>query len=335
MATAGVHGFSPALTSFIGRAVQVDEIAGLLAGCRLVTVTGPGGVGKTRLAAEVARRVADRFADEVWLVELAAVHDPDLVPACVLTAAGIQLDPGASPREALTAALARRQLLLVIDNCEHLLEAVADLCGALLPVADDVRILATSREPLGLAGETRYRLAPLSLPEPGVTAERSEAVALFADRARQADPHFTLDRDTAALVARLVAGLDGVPLAIELAAARVEALGVTQLVERLHDRFGLLTGGDRRAAARQRSLAAAVEWSYQLLGGDEQRVFRLVSVFPAPFTLKAAEAVAGADTGPLILHLVDCSRRCGLTRPDGWPRPASSLPRRWLGSCSA
>jgi predicted ATPase/DNA-binding CsgD family transcriptional regulator len=307
MATAGVHGFSPALTSFIGRAVQVDEVAGLLAGGRLVTITGPGGVGKTRLAAEVARRVAGRFADEVWLVELAAVHDLNLVHTCVLTALGIQLNPGASPLETLAAALARRQLLLVIDNCEHLLEAVADLCGALLPVADDVRILATSREPLGLAGEMRYRLAPLSLPEPGVTADRSEAVALFADRARQADPHFALDRDTATLVARLVAGLDGMPLAIELAAARVEALGVTQLVERLDDRFGLLTGGDRRAAARQRSLAAAVDWSYQLLGTDEQRVFRLVSVFPAPFTLEAAEAVAGVGTGPLILHLVDCS----------------------------
>jgi predicted ATPase/DNA-binding CsgD family transcriptional regulator len=325
MATAGVHGLSPALTSFVGRVSQVDAVAGLLADFRLVTVTGPGGVGKTRLAAEVARRVADRFADDVWLVELASVREQDLVPASVLTALGMQLSPGSSPLEALAAALARRQLLLVMDNCEHLLEAAADLCGALLPTADDVRILTTSREPLGLAGETRYRLPPLALPgtEPAAGASQSEAVALFADRARQADPAFALNSETEGLVSRLVAGLDGMPLAIELAAARVEALGVTQLVERLDDRFGLLTGGDRRAAARQRSLAAAVEWSYQLLGAEEQRVFRLVSAFPAPFTLDAAEAVAGPTTGPMIVRLVDCSMLIPpRTGPDGRPRYA-------------
>ncbi len=323
MATAGVHGFPPALTSFVGRAVQVDEVAGLLGEFRLVTVTGPGGVGKTRLAVEVARRVANRFADGAWLVELSAVREPELVPTSVAAALGVPLSPGKSPLEALAETLTRRQLLLVVDNCEHMLAAAADLFGEVLLAADDVRILATSREPVGVTGEARYRLAPLSLPGPDEGASGSEAVALFVDRARQADPHFTSDSETGALVARLVAGLDGMPLAIELAAARVEALGVAQLVERLDGRFGLLTGGDRRAAARQRSLAAAVDWSYQLLSSDERRVFRLMSIFPAPFTLDAAEAVGGAGTGPLILHLVDCSMLVPpRTGPDGRARYA-------------
>ena len=173
--------------------------------------------------------------------------------------------------------------------------------------ADDVRILATSREPVGVTGEARYRLAPLSLPLAGQGAGGSEALALFVDRARQADPHFTSAGETSDLVARLVAGLDGMPLAIELAAARVESLGVAQLLDRLDDRFGLLVGGDRRAEARQRSLAAAVDWSYQLLSEEERRVFRTLAIFPAPFTLDAAEAVAGAGAGPAVLHLVDCS----------------------------
>jgi non-specific serine/threonine protein kinase len=169
-------------------------------------------------------------------------------------------------------------------------------------------VLATSREPLAVAGEARYRVGPLTLPGPDQTGDGgSEAVALFADRARRADPRFALDGQTAAVVARLVARLDGMPLAIELAAARVEALGVTQLLERLDDRFALLAGADRLAPDRQRSLAAAVEWSYQLLGEHERRVFRAVSVFPGPFTLQAAEAVAGRGAGPAVLHLVDCS----------------------------
>ena len=307
MATAGVHGFPPALTSFVGRSVQVDEVAGLLDEFRLVTVTGPGGVGKTRLAAEVARRVADRLADGAWLVELAAVREPDLVPASVAAALGVPLHPGKPPFEALAESLARRQLLLVIDNCEHVLAPVANLVGAVLLAADDVRILATSREPVGVTGEARYRLAPLSLPAASQGTGGSEAVALFVDRARQADPHFTSAGETGALVARLVARLDGMPLAIELAAARVESLGVAQLLDRLDDRFGLLVGGDRRAEARQRSLAAAVDWSYQLLSEEERQVFRTLAIFPAPFTLDAAEAVAGAGTGPAVLHLVDCS----------------------------
>jgi predicted ATPase/DNA-binding CsgD family transcriptional regulator len=311
------------MTTFVGRAAAVDDVAGLLSEYRLVTVAGPGGVGKTRLAGEIALRVADRFADGVWLVELTAVKDPAQVPSAVAAALGLSERSGVRVSDLLAGVLASRQVLLVLDNCEHVIADVADLCGALLPAADDVRILATSREPVGVSGEARYRLPPLSLPERDgqVEAGGSDAVALFADRARQVDPHFTLSGKTGPLVARLVQRLDGVPLAIELAAARVESLGVAQLLDRLDDRFRLLVGGDRLAAARHRSLAAAVDWSYQLLGEQEKQVFRLVSVFPAPFTLEAAEAVAGAAAGPVVLRLVDCSLLAPpRTGPDGRAR---------------
>jgi predicted ATPase/DNA-binding CsgD family transcriptional regulator len=207
----------------------------------------------------------------------------------------------------LVRVLARRQLLLVLDNCEHVIEAAAELCAGLLGACDDVRVLATSREPIRVAGEARFRLGPMALPGDCAGAEESEAVALFTDRARRVDAGFTLDEQTGPAVARLVTRLDGMPLAIELAAARVEALGVGQLADRLDDRFALLTAGDRLAAGRHRSLAATVEWSYQLLTEHERRVFRLVSVFPGPFTLEAAEAVAGAAAAAVVARLVDCS----------------------------
>ena len=304
-----MHGWPAALTSFIGRDGPVREIAGLLEGYRLVTVTGPGGSGKTRLAGEVARRVADRFADGAWAAELATVADPAQVASVVAAALGVREQAGVPAAEALARVLVRQQLLLVLDNCEHVVGAAAQLCAGLLAAADDVTILATSREPLQVAGEARYRLAPLALPDLDdlAGAARAEAVALFADRARSADMRFALDERTGPAVARLVMRLDGMPLAIELAAARVEALGVSGLLDRLDDRFALLAGGDRTAPSRQRSLAAMVEWSYQLLDEQERRVFRAVSVFPGPFTLEGAETVAGADAGPAVLRLVDCS----------------------------
>jgi predicted ATPase/DNA-binding CsgD family transcriptional regulator len=304
-----LHGFPAALTSFVGRAAVVHQIAGQLAQYRLVTVTGPGGSGKTRLAGEVAQQVAGRFADGVWLAELAAVRDPAQVAVVVAAALGVRDLPAVAAADSLAHALARRQLLLVLDNCEHVIGAAAELCGRLLLGADDVRVLATSREALRIAGEVRYRLAPLTLPDPDNPADHdgSEAVALFADRARRADASFALNGETAPVVARLVARLDGMPLAIELAAARVEALGMAQLLDRIDDRFTLLEAGDRLAAGRQRSLAATMEWSYRLLDERERRVFRAVSVFQGPFTLEGAEAVAGAGSGPAVLHLVDGS----------------------------
>jgi predicted ATPase/DNA-binding CsgD family transcriptional regulator len=307
-AGAGVHGFPAVLTSFVGREEAVRVVGGLLAERRLVTVAGPGGSGKTRLAGVVAERVAGRFADGVWLVELAPVRDPALVPSVVAAALGVREQPGVPAAQALARVLARLQVLLVLDNCEHVIGAAAGLCAGLLAAADDVRVLATSREPLQVAGEARYRLAPLPVPGPDdADVGGSEAVALFADRARQVDAEFTLDGQAGPVVARLVARLDGMPLAIELAAARVETLGVAQLLDRIGDRFALLTAGDRLAPARQRSLEATVRWSYELLGEAERGVFRAVSVFPGPFTLEAAEAVAGPGAGPAVLHLVDCS----------------------------
>jgi predicted ATPase/DNA-binding CsgD family transcriptional regulator len=322
-AAGGVHGFPAVLTSFVGRAVPVREAADLLQKYRLVTVTGPGGVGKTRLAGEVARRVAGWFADGVWLVELAPVRDPAHVPGLLAAVLGVREQPGVPATEALVRVLGRQQVLLVLDNCEHVIGRAAQLCAELLAVCDDVRVLATSREPLRVAGEARYRLGPLALPGGPDDAGGSEAVALFADRARAVDARFTLDGQTGPVVAGLVKRLDGMPLAIELAAARVEALGVAQLLDRVDDRFALLAEGDRLAPSRQRSLAATVEWSYQLLAENERRVFRLLAVFPGPFTLEASEQVAGQSASPTVLHLVDCSLlvppRPG---PDGRPRYA-------------
>jgi non-specific serine/threonine protein kinase len=321
-AIGGMHGFVPPLTGLFGRAAEIETLADLVAEYRLVTVTGPGGVGKTRLASEMARRAAAGFADGAWLVELAAVRDPEQVPAAVAAALGLKQAPGRSVSDSLLADLSRQQSLLVLDNCEHVLAAVAELCGILLPAADDVRILATSREPIGVAGEARFRLPPLPVAGPDAQPDAGgPAVALFADRARRADPRFVLDGDSGPLAGQLVARLDGMPLAIELAAARVDVLGLGQMLDRLEASFVLLTSGDRAAAARHRSLAATVEWSYQLLDVLEQQAFRRVAVFPGPFTLDAAAAVAGDGTEPVVLHLVDCSLLTPpRTGPDGRTR---------------
>ena len=256
----------------------------------------------------MARQAAGRFEDGVWLVELAMARDPQQVPGAVAVALGVREQPGVPAAATLARVLARQQLLLVLDNCEHVISAAAELCAELLAACDDLRILATSRETLRAAGEARYRLGPLAVPDPDDLANpaRAEAMALFVDRARRADAQFVVDGQELD-VARLVARLDGMPLAIELAAARVEALGVSQLLVRLDDRLELLSGGDRVAPSRQQSLAATVEWSYRLLDEHERRIFRAVSVFPGPFTLEGAEAVAGTGAGLAVLRLVDCS----------------------------
>jgi predicted ATPase/DNA-binding CsgD family transcriptional regulator len=308
-ASADAHGFKKVMTSFVGRAAEIAELSTLLGEYRLVTVTGPGGVGKSRLAGAVARRMASHFADGAWLVELAAEQDPAQLSSAVMTALGLYSERETHAAERVMAALVRRQLLLVLDNCEHMVPAVAVLCGDLLRAADDLRILTTSRQPLGVAGEVRYRLEPLRQTSGTESAGhfRSEAVTLFAERARLVDRRFTLDDESRPAVARIVGRLDGMPLAIELAAARVEALGVRQLADRLDVELDVLVSADTLTPARQRSLTATAEWSYRLLTAAEQRVFRRLAIFPAHFSLDAARVVAGADGPPAVLRLVDSS----------------------------
>lgn len=291
----------------MGRERELAAVTELLREHRLVTVTGPGGVGKTRLAVAAARAAAGWFPDGTFFVGLSTVADPARVASEVAASLGVREVPGRPTGEVLAEVLAPRQLLVVLDNCEHVLDAVAKLCGELLNADDDVRILATSREQLWVGGEARYRLTPLALPrsdDPGEIS-RSEAVALFAERASRAAPGFVLSAEDAPLAARVAARLDGMPLAIELAAARVKGLGLAGLADRIDDALQLLTS--KNATVRHQSLAAVADWSHQLLSAGEQAVFRRLAAFPGPFTLEAATAVAGPGAEPAVLRLVDCS----------------------------
>ncbi len=288
------------VSSFVGREHELHELASLERAARLLTLAGVGGCGKTRLAIELARRSQERFADGVAFVELAGVADERLVAAA--TAAGLDIAalPGRSAGQALADHLAPRALLLVLDNCEHVLSAVAALCGALLRSAPGLRILTTSREPLRAAGEVVFRVPSLAIPQPErETAPgdllRYEAVALFAERARAAAPGFELDEDNAGDVARICFRLDGLPLAIELAAARLTGLGTSTLADRLDDRFRLLQGGSRSAPSRQQTLLATLDWSHDLLTEDERMLFRRLAVFAGGFDLEAAETVCSDD----------------------------------------
>ena len=285
------------LSTFIGRADALDTVRDTLARARLVTLTGAGGAGKTRLALQVAADQIEHHADGVWLVDLAGLTDPGLVTQAVLSALRVPELPGRPALAVLTDYLARRDVLIVLDNCEHLIAAAAELVAAVLRAAPKATFIATSRESLNVPGEVSWRVPSLSQPEDGNVAdiEGSEAVALFVERARAVDPTFSLTPDRVPVVASIVRRLDGLPLAIELAAARVRALSVEEIDARLHDRFTLLTGGARTALPRQRTLEAAVAWSYDLLDEDERRVFARLSVFAGSFDLAAAGAVTSGD----------------------------------------
>ena len=307
-----------ALTSFIGREHDTDELARLLPSTRLLTLTGVGGCGKTRLALEVARSVYARYPDGVWLVELAPIADPALVPQTVATALGIRETPAQPLLTTLTTALKPRRCLLLLDNCEHLLDACATLANTLLLACPGLHILTTSREALGLAGEVSCRVPSLRVPplEPLPAAEALDAYAavqLFVERTRAVQPGFAVTDRNAVAIAQICHRLDGIPLALELAAARVRGLSVDDLAARLDQRFRLLTGGSRAALPRQQTLRATVDWSYDVLSESERAVFARLSVFAGGWDLEAAEAVCAGDgidqeqVVELLLHLVDKS----------------------------
>ena len=305
------------LTSFIGRRRQLQEIKAALTVARMVTLVGPGGVGKTRLALRSAADLRRGIADGVWLVELAGLHAPELVSKAVMTALGLRDESSRWPVSRLIEFVASKRLLLVLDNCEHLIDACAVLANALLREAPSLRILATSRQPLGVAGETVLQVGPLSLPETDARTGpehvgQSEAVALFIERAREAGAAFEVTRDNRDAVYELARRLDGMPLAIELASVRLRTLGLDQLVERLNDRFRLLVGGSRTAPPRHQTLEATIAWSHDLLGADDRAVLRRLAVFAGSFTLEAAERVGRADGTPtdvidVLTSLVDRS----------------------------
>jgi predicted ATPase/DNA-binding CsgD family transcriptional regulator len=319
-----------ALTSFVGRERELAEVGGLLGRTRLLTLTGAGGVGKTRLALEAARAASEGYSDGVWLVELASLTDPALVPRSVAAALALREQPDRPILDILLTALATRRLLLVLDNCEHLLDACAALADALLRACPDLRILTSSREPLGIAGETIWRVPSLALPDPARPPApeefaRSDAVRLFTERAVAALPSFALTAENAAAVAAICRRLDGIPLALELAAARVRALGVEQIADRLDDACRLLTVGNRAAPPRQRTLRATIDWSHAMLSEPERTLLRRLSVFAGGWTLAAAEAVgagediAAPDVLDLLARLVDKSLVQAEER-DGEPR---------------
>jgi predicted ATPase/class 3 adenylate cyclase len=292
------------LSSFVGREKEMAQVRRLLETTRLLTLTGTGGTGKTRLALQVAAELLDGESDGVWLVELAALADPALVLQAVATVLGVREEPGRPLTLTLVDVLKPKRLLFLLDNCEHLLQACATLAEVLLRGCPGVQILATSREGLNIAGETTYRLPSLSLPDlraPLPTAERLmeyEAARLFIDRATAALPAFTLTDASAPAVAQVCHRLDGIPLAIELAAARVKVLSVERIAERLDDSFRLLAGGSRTALPRHQTLRALIDWSYDLLSEAERTLLRRLSVFAGGWTLEAAEAVCADDERP-------------------------------------
>lgn len=298
-------------TRFVGRRREISDGRALTRSSRLVTLTGAGGTGKTRLAAEIAQRVAEDFAHGAWMVELAALSDGAQVSDAVARVLALEPRPGVGTLETLLQALADRELLLVLDNCEHLVHACAALAEAIVRSCPQVRVLTTSRERLGLAGETTYRVPPL---------DGADAVELFIERAREVDPALEVTLPTAAAMARLVGQLDGLPLALELAAARLRSWSVTELEARIGDRFVVLNGGSRTALPRQQTLRALIDWSHDLLDERQRVLLRRLGVFSGGFLEAEVEAVAAveplarADVADVLLALVDRSMVVADTR---------------------
>jgi predicted ATPase/class 3 adenylate cyclase len=297
------------LDSFIGRDTERAEVKALLARGRLLTLLGMGGIGKSRLSVQLGAELLDEHPDGVWLVELAPLTDPRLLPQALASVLGVKEEPGQTVTDSLLAYVRDKQLLVILDNCEHVVRAAAELSKQLLQAGAGVKVLASSRDVLQVAGETVYPVPTLSVPDPQGTVDlaalaRHEAVRLFVDRASAAQAAFTLDSGNAAAVAQICQRLDGIPLALELAAARTRALSVQAIAARLHDRFRLLVTGDQTVLPRQRTLRALIDWSFDLLSGPERLLFRRLAVFAGGWTLEAAEAV-GAGGGLDTVDVLD------------------------------
>ena len=316
-----LHNLPAQMTSFIGRETELAEVKQALSAHRLVTLTGSGGAGKSRLSLQVGMDCLHQFPDGVWLVELAPVTDPALVPQTLLSTFNLREDRHRSVQAVLVDFLRAKTLLLVLDNCEHLIEACAQISDALLQACAKLRILASSREALGISGEYAYRVPSLSTPNPEQLPsldelEKADSIRLFVERAATAKQGFTLTNVNAFSLAQICYRLDGIPLAIELAASRVKVLSPEQIAARLDDRFRLLTGGSRTALPRQQTLRAMIDWSYSLLSEQEKTLFRRLAVFVGGWTLEAAEAVCAStgkdniqshDVLDLLTRLVDKS----------------------------
>jgi predicted ATPase/class 3 adenylate cyclase len=313
-----LHNLPAQLTTFIGREEEIAEIEKELESHRLLTLTGPGGIGKTRLSVQVAAHLLETFPDGVWFVELAPLTNPDLIAQTIHTTLGLVEPPGKNILPILIDYLSQKKALLILDNCEHLVEACAQLTHTLLVHSPSLKILASSREALGVAGELAWQVPSLALPDLKKTTELDqlseyEAVQLFLDRASLANPHFLMTEDNAPAIAQICYHLDGIPLAIELAAARVRGLSVEQIASRLDDRFRLLTSGARTVMPRHQTLHALIDWSHALLSESERALLRRLSVFAGGWTVEAAESVCAGDglesdqILDMLLHLVDKS----------------------------
>lgn len=284
------------LTSFIGRQKLLEKAVEMLSENRLLTITGAGGTGKTRLAIQLAASQLEAFPDGIWFVELAPLSDPTLLPQIVASVLNVREHPQQLLQDSIRDAVRGKRMLIMLDNCEHLIEACAQFASLLLTASEEVKILASSREVLAVPGEITLRVPPLSLPpaleeaSPRALLE-SEAVQLFVERARSVQPHFEISEQNSAAIAQICQYLDGIPLAIELAAARIHLLTPQQIAARLNNLFSLLTGGSRTALPRQQTLKAMIDWSYDLLSESEQKLMRMLSVFNGGWPLEAAEAV--------------------------------------------
>lgn len=313
------------VSSFVGRREELSRLRAALGTHRLVTLVGPGGVGKTRLAVRAARDLADTTPDGPWLVELADLRDPDLIADSVLAALGLRDKVQGTAEERLAAHLSQRETLLILDNCEHLRDAAAALTADLLRSCPSLRILTTTRHVLSVVGEHVIAVSPLPVPDGSVTGEalmRYDAVRLFVERAGASHSAFRVTEDNAGSITELVRRLDGMPLAIELASVRVRALTPQQILERLDDRFGLLSRGDRSASDRQQTLRGLIDWSYDLLSEPERRIWARASVFAGGFDLKALEEVCGEGffSAELLLVVEDLVSKSILEREEAGDR---------------